>query len=69
MLVMITTRAHREWPGDSEIQDLESSGLPLRCIVRLKIFTLDNRLLMRKIGSLSPADRRRVSGAMKSHLA
>jgi len=69
VLAMITTRAHRGWPGDSEIQDLESVGLPLQCIVRLKIFTLDNRLLMRKIGSLSPADQRRVSGAMKSHLA
>ena len=69
VLAMITTRAHRAWPGDSEIQNLESAGLPLPCIVRLKIFTLDNRLLMRKIGSLSPADQRRVSGAMKSHLA
>jgi mRNA interferase MazF len=69
VLAMITTRAHRAWPGDSEIKNLESAGLPLPCIVRLKIFTLDNRLLMRKIGSLAPADQRRVSGAMKSHLA
>jgi mRNA interferase MazF len=69
VVAMITTRAHQGWPGDSEIQNLESSGLPLQCIVRLKIFTLDNRLLMRKIGSLAPADQRHVSGAMKSHLA
>ena len=69
MLAMITTRAHRAWPGDSEIQNLESAGLPLPCIVRLKIFTLDNRLLMRKIGVLAPADQRCVSGALKSHLA
>ena len=69
MLAMITTRAHRAWPGDSEIQNLELARLPLPCIVRLKIFTLDNRLLMRKSGSLAPADQRRVSGVLKSHLA
>jgi len=34
-----------------------------------RIFTLDNRLLTRKIGSLAPVDQRRVSGALKSHLA
>ena len=65
---MITTRAHRAWPGDSEIRDQESAGLPLPCIVRLKIFTLDNRLLTRKIGSLASADENRVSRTLKSHL-
>lgn len=68
MLAMITTRAHRAWPGDSEIQNQESAGLPLPCIVRLKIFTLDNRLLTRKIGSLASADQHCVSRALKSRL-
>jgi mRNA interferase MazF len=68
VLAMITTRAHRAWPGDVEIQGLEPAGLPLLCIVRMKVFTLDNRLLLRRIGSLAPADRRHVAGALKSHL-
>jgi len=34
----------------------------------LKLFTLDNQLLLRRIGSLAPADRRHVAGALKSHL-
>ena len=67
-LAMITTRAHRPWPGDVEIEGLEQAGLPLPCIVRLKLFTLDNRLLARKIGSLAVADQRRVSSALRSHL-
>jgi mRNA interferase MazF len=67
-LAMITTRAHRPWPGDVEIDKLEQAGLPLPCIVRLKLFTLDNRLLARKIGSLAVADRNRVSGALRLHL-
>ena len=68
MLAMITTRARRSWPGDVEIQGLEPAGLPLPYIVRMKVFTLDNRLLLRRIGSLAPADRRQVAGALKAHL-
>ena len=67
-LAMITTRAHRPWPGDVEIERLEQAGLPLPCIVRLKLFTLDNRLLMARLGSLSAADRRRVASALRSTL-
>jgi mRNA interferase MazF len=69
VLAMITTRAHRAWPGDVEVADLDVAGLPLPCIVRLKLFTLDNRLLIRKLGSLAPGDRRHVSSALKSYLA
>ena len=68
LLTMITTRAHRAWPGDIEIARLDAAGLPLPCIVRLKLFTLDNRLFMRRIGSLAPVDRRQVSSALKSFL-
>ena len=67
-LAMITTRAHRAWPGDVEVERLEQAGLPLPCIVRLKLFTLDNRLLMSRLGSLSPVDRKRVSSALRGAL-
>lgn len=67
-MAMITTRAHRPWPGDVEIEKLEQAGLPLPCIVRLKLFTLDNRLLMSRLGSLSPVDRRSVASALRSTL-
>ncbi len=68
VLAMITTQAHRPWPGDTPIQDLPTAGLPLPCIVRLKLFTLDNRLILRRIGTLSPSDRRRLSDALKRQL-
>ncbi len=68
VLAMITTQAHRPWPGDTEIHDLSAAGLPLQCIVRLKAFTLDNRLILRRIGALSSADRRRVAGELKARL-
>ena len=68
VLAMITTKAHHPWPGDVEITDTAAAGLPLPCIVRLKLFTLDTRLLLRRIGALSAFDRRHVSAALKAHL-
>jgi mRNA interferase MazF len=68
VLAMITTQAHRPWPGDTPIHDLSAAGVPLQCIVRLKLFTLDNRLILRRIGTLSTSDRRRVSDALERQL-
>ncbi len=62
VFAMITTRAHHPWPGDTELQDRAAAGLRLPCIVRLKTFTLDNRLILKKIGHLSSPDRRRIAG-------
>ncbi len=64
VLSMITTKGHRPWPGDSEIEEYSAAGLNLQCQVRLKIFTLDNRLLLKKIGSLAKNDAKKV----KKHL-
>lgn len=68
VMAMITTRAHRRWPGDAEVQDRGAAGLHLPCIVRLKTFTLDNRLILRKIGHLSSPDRRRVGRQFEQFL-
>jgi mRNA interferase MazF len=64
VLTMITTRGHRPWPGDSEIEEYFAAGLNLQCQVRLKMFTLDNRLLLKKIGHLVENDSKKV----KKHL-
>ena len=57
VLAMITSSTHGPWPGDVEISDLAAAGLNVRCVVRFKIFTLDNRLLVRRIGHLAECDR------------
>jgi len=67
-LAMITTRGHHPWPGDCEITDLEAAGLPLPCIVRLKLFTLDNRVILRRLGRLSQPDRAQVKSNLDKHL-
>ena len=68
VLAMITTRSHHPWPGDCQVTDLEAAGLPLPCIVRLKLFTLDNRVILRTLGRLSDADRARVKTNLDKHL-
>jgi len=68
VLAMITTRGHHPWPGDCNLEDLGNAGLPLPCIVRLKLFTLDNRVILRRLGSLSDADRARVETNLDTQL-
>jgi mRNA interferase MazF len=68
ILAMITTKAHLGWPGDTEIDRYADAGLHMPCIVRLKIFTLDNRLILKRIGRLSTEDANEVNRSMDLNL-
>ena len=68
VLAMITTMAHQPWPGDTELADLRAAGLHVPCLVRLKLFTLDNRLLARKVGRLGEEDSTSVSAELENYL-
>jgi len=68
VLAMITTSAHHPWPGDLEIKQRDSTGLTTFCIVRLKCFTLDNRLIVKRIGHLAAGDRDNVTRSMRANL-
>lgn len=68
LLAMITSKAEPPWPGDTALRGREEAGLGVACIVRLKLFTLDNRLLVRRLGKLAEPDRRAVSRALSSLL-
>jgi mRNA interferase MazF len=57
VLAMITRAPHTRWPSDHPIADLGPTGLRHPSIVRWKIFTLDNRIIERRIGVLDAADR------------
>jgi len=46
------------------IEDLEAAGLPQPCVVRLKLFTLDERLVLDTLGALAEADRTGVTGRL-----
>ena len=64
VLAMITRATHTRWPSDHAIADLRPTGLREASVVRFKVFTLDNRLLARRIGGLSDADRQGCAAAL-----
>jgi mRNA interferase MazF len=66
LFAMITTAARSHWPTDTPIAEPEPTGLVDASLVRLKLFTLDNRLISRAIGTLSPRDRAAVRRMLKS---
>ncbi len=53
---MITSRENRGWPLDVELTDLRAAGLPHASVVRMKLFTLDERFVLRKAGRLAETD-------------
>jgi len=61
VLAMITSRENRGWPLDVEISDLRAAGLANASVIRMKIFTLDERFVLRKAGRLTETDRLAVS--------
>lgn len=62
---MITSRENRGWPLDVELTDLSVAGLPHASVVRMKLFTLDERFVLRKAGRLAGADRTAVQRSLK----
>jgi mRNA interferase MazF len=68
VLAMITSAVNSDWPLDVDITDLDSAGLPSASVVRMKLFTLDDQLVIRKAGALSDDDQQRVTNALKQLL-
>jgi len=68
LMGMITSSSMR-WPSDCSLQDLASAGLSTPCVVRMKLFTLDNRLIRKRIGKLGGEDQQRVIATLKSILS
>jgi mRNA interferase MazF len=66
---MITTAARSKWPSDVAIEDLNSAGLNRPCLVRWKLFTLLNVLILRRLGKLSFRDWDQVALAAHNILA
>lgn len=60
VLAMITSQKNEPWPLDCPIADKKQSGLTAPSVLRMKLFTLDNRFILRKIGHLSEKDQNNV---------
>jgi mRNA interferase MazF len=64
VLAMITSQKNEPWPLDVAIKNKKQSGLTAPSMVRMKLFTLDNRFILRKIGHLSKADQKQVKQSL-----
>jgi len=65
VLAMITSAKNSDWPLDTPIQDLTAAGLPSPSVVRMKLFTLNNQLVLRKAGALLGPDRSAVVASLQ----
>lgn len=66
VMAMITSEGNAPWPLDVKVADLSQAGLPAPSVVRMKLFTLDHRFVLDKVGRLSKADREAVSRSLRA---
>lgn len=64
VMAMITSAANRSWPLDVTIRDLTAAGLPAASVVRMKLFTLDHKFVVRRAGRLTAADQDAVGSSL-----
>lgn len=62
---MITSAKNLDWPLDTKIGSIEKAELPAPSKVRMKLFTLDRRLIIKKIGGLAAKDQEAVKANLK----
>lgn len=67
-LLMVTTAKASSWPNDYVLTTLTDTGLNTESIVRQKLFTIDSRLVIKKIGQLSIKDKSAIMKILNDHL-
>jgi len=65
VMTMITTASHAPWVLDVLITDLKLAGLKTTSVIRMKLFTLDDALVVKRIGALSQNDKVAVRQALQ----
>lgn len=65
ILAMITTTGHGRWSLDTEISDLNAAGLKKPSMIRFKLFTLEDSLIIKSIGNLGSYDRTVIKARME----
>lgn len=56
VMAMVTSADNAPWPLDTLVSDLAAAGLPSASVIRMKLFTLDHRFILRKVGQLAESD-------------
>ncbi len=66
ILAMITSAKNSRWENDFPIKALESTGLNTNCVIRYKIFSLDERIILKKIGAVSLKEQKEIKEILLS---
>ena len=71
IMAMITSVKSTQdaWPTDILIENLSLARLPVPSLIRFKLFTLDHRLILDRLGRLSEKDLNSVQKKIKEILA
>jgi len=56
VMAMITKRDNNAWPQDYDVQHWAEAGLRLPSWIRIKLFTIENGLIVDQLGRLQPID-------------
>ena len=68
VLAMITSAADNVWPSDVSLTDWQKAGLKAACRFRLKLFTLDQNLVLKAIGHLSSKNVKSVQAVLSEFI-
>lgn len=68
ILAMITTAKHSSWQSDIKLKDHADANLAVPSIVRLKLFTLEKSMVIRRLGCLSKKDKNSVNISLKQYI-
>ena len=68
LLMMITSAARSAWHLDVSLEQWNQAGLRKPCLARMKLFTLDNGLILRTVGRLTAEDQQRVTQILRAAL-
>ena len=68
VLAMITTTTNKVWQSDVSLTNWQEAGLKVACHFRLKLFTLDQSLIVKAIGHLSTWDIKSVQAVLAKYV-
>ena len=69
VMAMVTSATNPSWALDVPIRNLAAAGLPAPSVVRMKLFTLDHKFILRRAGKLAAQDQGAVRSALDKLLS
>ncbi len=68
ILAMITSAKNSDWESDLQIKEIEPTGLKTDCVIRYKIFSLDERIILKRVGAISENEKTDVKEKLLKQL-